>query len=83
VEFGVGQQAKEAGGPLGSKLGQIRAEVAASVPPPGAQGDTELARPDEVRFNPIHPQGQLGFDGAGDLIGERARRCQRRLFLER
>jgi len=82
-ELGVGQQAQEPGGPLGPELRQIGAQVASPVPPPGAQGDTEPARPEEIGFNPVHPQGQLPADRAGDLIGKRARRSQRRLLLER
>ena len=48
VELGVGQQAQEPGGALRPELGQIRAQVAAPVPPPGARGDTEPTRPAEI-----------------------------------
>ena len=75
VELGVGQQAQEPRSAFGPKLGQIRAQVAAPIPLPGAQGDTESARLDEVRFNPVHSQGQLGFDGLRGLPKRRDYRC--------
>ena len=70
VELGVGHQAQKPGNPLGAKLGQVRIQVATLILPPGAQGDPQPARPDEFGFDPVDPQGHLGLDGVGDLVGE-------------
>ena len=84
VEFGVGQQAPEPGGALGPKLGVVSAQVVATVPPPGARGDTERAVPvSSDSIGSTRGVSELGLDGVGDLVGERARRRQRRLLLER
>ena len=63
-----------------TKLCQILVQVAGPVPSSGARRDAESASPGEIRFDPVHPQDQLGFYGAGDLVGKRARRRKRRCF---